>query len=146
MKPNPLLIDLFETDEAGKPKPLFEIKHGPPPQKAPLILRHALLALPALEAIDKRIDEILTSLGKRGQSVSDLMDEVEALQIHGCKLCAQTVYLDTSDRNSWLSISQCMSHQPQSNSVYGSHAKNLKAFWKGRLNPATPSAEPAVSL
>lgn len=146
MKPNPLLIELYETDEAGKPKPLFEIKHGPPPQKSQLILHHALHALPALEAIDKRIDEILSSLGKRGQSVTELMDEMEALQIHGCKLVAQTVYLDTSDRNSWLSISQCMTHQPRSNSVYGSHAKNLQAFWKGRLKPATPNAEPAVSL
>ncbi|MDT8925518.1 hypothetical protein RBE51_22295 [Pseudomonas taiwanensis] len=146
MKPNSLLIELYETDETGKPKPLFEIKHGPPPKRAPLVLHHALHAIPALEAIDKRIDEILSSLGKRGQNVAELMDEVEALQIHGCKLFAQTIYLDTSDRNSWLSINQCMTHQPRSNSVYGSHAKNLKAFWKGSLHPASPSVEPAVSL
>lgn len=144
MNQNPLLKELYKTDASGKPQPLFELKHGPEPRKAPIVLHHALHALPALEAIDKRIDELLLSLGNRGLSVNEIMDEMEALQVHGCKLYAQTVYLDTSDRNSWASLSQHMQHNPKGNSVYGHHAKNLKSFWKGRLD-VTPGSESTVA-
>jgi len=146
MQTNPLLVELYTTDDAGKPIALFEIEHGPAPRKAQVELHHANYALPALEAIDKRIDDILLSLGKHGQSVCVLMDEIEILQTHGCKLQAQTIYLDTSDRNSWISISQTMLHSPNKNSIYGHHAKNLRNFWKGRLDPVRPTIEPEVGL
>lgn len=145
MTANALLVELYKTDAAGKPQALFTIEHGPEPKKAPLVLHHAIMALPALEAIDKRIEGILLSIGKKGQSVADLMDELEILQAHGCKLYGQTIYLDTSDRNSWIAINQHTVHAPNTNSIYGHHAKNLRKFWHGQLDVVRGN-EPAAGM
>jgi hypothetical protein len=139
-----LLDELFETDAAGTPVTKFQMEVDPGPRKEIKTLHHALYALPKLEAIDARMDEMLTSLGTRGHDVNVIMDEVESLQAHGRKIMAQALYLDTTDRNSWTAIKQSYLHERGNNSVYGGHAKALRRFWHGQLDKAPVETVPSL--
>ncbi|AXH60135.1 hypothetical protein [Pseudomonas amygdali] len=138
-----LMVDVFQADEAGKPAVEFELQHGPAPRNEVLKQHHSLKAYPAILAIDERIDSIVASLGQPGQNVDQQIIDWEFLSSHASKIMAQAIYLDTSDRNSWVSIRQTMVHEPGQEKFNSRYTLALKKFWNGNLDRHLEARNPA---
>lgn len=138
-----LMVDVFQVGEAGKPAAEFELQHGPAPRNEVLKQHHSLKAYPAILAIDERIESIVASLGQPGKNVDQQIVDWEFLSAHASKIMAQAIYLDTSDRNSWVSLRQTMVHEPGQEKFNSQYSLALKQFWHGNLDRHLEARQPA---
>lgn len=140
-----LIKPVFEEDKQGKPVPMFEIKSGRGPGKAIIAAKHSLLIEPNLKAIDLAISRLFESLGRTAVEKGDsdtVMRQADELESFARKLRSQAYYLDTSDRNSWMTIEQVFKFKNNSSQVMGNNHKALVDLFFGKIPNGAPAVEP----
>jgi len=128
--PDELYQQFFKCDEDGRPSPLFKIACKDTPRREIINPDHSALVLPYLKQVDAWISSSLARVSQlSGIEFVALFEECEKVNKHAHQVLAQAFYLDTADRNSWLTIKQVINAAPNGISLSSSEHR-LKELMK----------------
>ena len=128
--PEHLYQQFFESDSDGRPMALFKIRCKDTKQGEIINPDHSALVLPYLKKVDAWIDISMNRVKElSGIEFTALFEECEQVNKHAHGVAAQAFYLDTADRNSWVTIQQVMMAMPNGLTLTSS-AKTLRDYMK----------------
>lgn len=144
-----LIKELFQVDEKGQPLPLFEIKIGKEmtpdglfDRKPILELSHSNYAYGLIKSIDDEVNRLMDGIGQATSNLEaeKVVQDCLLLSEHAKKLAYQAYFLDTADRNYWVTLDSLSKVGP--NEVLGVQAKTLESLCHGNLKPGQHPALP----